>query len=308
MMDPTIFSDALILTGPTATGKSAVGLAVAERIGAEIVSMDSMALYRGMDIGTAKPQAADRQRVPHHLVDVLDPWESASVAWWLRSATEVCRAIRARGREVLFVGGTPLYLKALLRGIFEGPSADPELRRRLEQEPGPVLHERLRQVDPAAAARVHPNDVRRLVRALEVRERTGRPISDWQRQFAQLRPRRYPPLWLDLPRAALYARIEQRVLRMMDEGLLDEVERLRQLPHPLSREARQALGYKELLDHLEGKEDLQAAALRIQTRSRNFAKRQLTWSRSLPECERLPIREDETVEEIAARVIAAWQL
>jgi tRNA dimethylallyltransferase len=305
-MDPAVFDHALILTGPTASGKSAAGLIVAERLGAEIVSMDSMALYRGMDIGTAKPSPAARTRVPHHLVDVLDPWESATLAWWLDRAAACCREIAARGRRVLFIGGTPLYLKALLRGLFEGPPADPALRRRLEEQPGPALHARLTAADPAAANRIHPNDVRRLVRALEVLELTGRPISAWQQQFDRPRPRPRAPVWLDLPRPALYDRINRRVEQMMAEGLLDEVRALAKLPRPLSRAARQALGYKELLDHLAGREPLAEAVTRIQARSRNFAKHQLTWFRGLAECRPLPIDPDQPAEQVAERVLAAW--
>src|SRR5262245_43488586 len=175
-MMPDPFRNVLVLTGPTASGKTALGVALAERLGAEIVSMDSMALYRGMDIGTAKPGPDERRRVPHHLIDVLDPWESGSVAWWLERATACCREIEARGKRVLFVGGTPLYLKALLCGLFDGPPADPDLRRRLLREADQigrqVLHERLARVDPAAAARLHPNDLHRVVRALEVWEHT----------------------------------------------------------------------------------------------------------------------------------------
>src|SRR5262245_15990170 len=179
---------ALILAGPTGSGKTEIGLAIAERLGAEIISMDSMAVYRGMDIGTAKPTSAQRERVRHHLVDVLDPWESSSVAWWLEQAAVCCRDIAARGKRPLFVGGTPLYLKALLRGLFKSPSRDESLRERLSAEArlhGTLaLHERLAQVDPAAAARIHVNDLRRIIRALEVWELTGRPISVWQQQWA----------------------------------------------------------------------------------------------------------------------------
>ena len=186
-MTPDAFHDALILTGPTGCGKTQLSIDLAERLGAEIVSMDSMALYRGLDIAAAKPGTAERCRVPHHLLDVLDPWESASVAWWLEQAARCCADIRGRNRRPLFVGGTPLYLKALLYGLFDGPGADAAVRQRLEGEAAalgrPALHERLAGVDPVTAARLHPNDVRRVVRALEVWETTGRPISDWQRQW-----------------------------------------------------------------------------------------------------------------------------
>ncbi len=306
-MDPVFFDQALILTGPTASGKTPVGITLAERLDAEIVSMDSMALYRGLDIGTAKPTRQERNRIAHHLIDVLDPWESASLAWWLQRAAECCQAIAKRGKGVLFVGGTPLYLKSVLRGIFQGPAADPQLRSRLEQQSGAELHARLSLVDPAAAARIHVNDVHRLVRALEVLELTGRPISDWQRQFNRVRPRPLPALWLDWPRTQLYARIDRRVDQMIDAGLLDEVRRLAAQPRALSKEARQALGYKELLDHLEGKHDWPATVERIKTRSRNFAKRQLTWFRHLPECLPVPASETDRGEEVVERVLSHWR-
>src|SRR5262245_57540653 len=186
-MTPDTFADALIRTGPTGSGKTALSLELAERLGAEIVSMDSMALYRGLDIASAKPTPDERARVRHHLIDVLDPWQSASVAWWLERAARASDDIRARGRQILFVRGTPLHLKPLLFGMFDGPCEVHEVRQRLEEEArthgGQALHERVLQVDPPTAAKLHPNDVRRMVRALEVWELTGRAISEWQRQW-----------------------------------------------------------------------------------------------------------------------------
>jgi tRNA dimethylallyltransferase len=185
------YPQTLVLTGPTGCGKSQLALDAAERLDAEIVSMDSMALYRRLDIGTAKATAEERRRVPHHLLDVLEPWESASVAWWLERAAECCRDITQRGKRPLVVGGTPLYLKALLHGLFDGPPADETIRRRLSEEAvslgGAALHARLAAVDPTSAARLHPNDVRRVIRALEVWELTGRPISAWQTQWKSVR-------------------------------------------------------------------------------------------------------------------------
>jgi tRNA dimethylallyltransferase len=291
-MAPDAFANALILTGPTGSGKTQLGVELAERLGAEVVAMDSMTLYRGMDVGTAKPGPEERRRVPHHLLDVLDPWESASVAWWLERAAACCRDIEARGRRPLFVGGTPLYLKALLFGLFDGPPADEALRRRLAAEAERLgraaLHARLARVDPAAAARLHANDVRRVVRALEVWELTGRPISAWQRQWPGAGQGGSPvpdrAMWLDLPRPEVYRRIDARVEGMIAAGLVDEVRALRRLPRPPGREASQALGYKELFDHLDGRATLAEAVERIQTRSRNLAKRQLTWFRHLPGC------------------------
>jgi tRNA dimethylallyltransferase len=278
-----------VLSGPTASGKTALGIELAERWNAEIVAMDSMTLYRGMDIGTAKPSPEERHGVPHHLLDVLDPWESASVAWWLDRAADCCRAIAARGRKTLFVGGTPLYLKALLHGLFDAPPADLPLRARLETEAetfgNEALHARLATVDPSAAARLHPNDRRRIVRALEVWQLTGRPMSDWQQQWSQAAaPLEDRCVWLDVPREELYSRIDARVCRMFEAGLIDEARWLRQLPHPLSREAAQAVGYREVFDFLDGKADLAATIARVQQRSRQLAKRQLTWFRHLPGC------------------------
>jgi tRNA dimethylallyltransferase len=292
-MLPPPFQNALILTGPTGCGKTALGVELAERLGAEIVCMDSMTLYRGMNVGTAKPTAIERQRVPHHVIDVLDPWESASVAWWLGQAKQCVGAVEQCGRRALLVGGTPLYLKALLRGLFHGPPANEAIRERLTAEAAAggtrVLHDRLATVDALSAARLHPNDLRRLIRALEVWELTGRPISAWQQEWAA------PPiiprddgiprvLWIDVPRSELYARIDARVRQMIAAGWVEEARALLKLSKPLSREAAQALGYRELFAHLRGETSLEEAIECIQTRTRQFAKRQLTWFRNLPEC------------------------
>lgn len=293
----SVFEQALVITGPTASGKTAAALDLAERIGGEVVAMDSMTVYRGMDIGTAKPTAAERARVPHHLIDELDPWDGATVAWWLARAEAACAAVLQRGRVPLIVGGTPFYLKALLHGLFPGPPGDPELRRRLEseakQEGNAALHARLSEIDPRTAARLHPNDIRRVVRALEVHAVTGRPISAWQTTwdtpaFAGPNapgppPARIRAVLLELPRQILYDRINQRVGAMLAAGWRDEVRRLRGLPRPPGKEASQAVGYRELLDELDGRgPGPEAVADLIRTRTRQFAKRQLTWFRHLP--------------------------
>jgi tRNA dimethylallyltransferase len=313
------FDQALILTGPTACGKSALALELAERLGAEVVALDSMTVYRGMDVGTAKPTAAERDRVPHHLIDVLDPWESLTVAWWLARAEDACRDIAARGKRPLFVGGTPFYLKALLHGLFPGPPGDETLRRALEAEAerGGVaaLHARLAAVDPKTAARLHPNDVRRVVRALEVHALTGKPISDWQQTWdtpafadspaAAPPPAAIPAVVLELPRDVLYDRINRRVDTMLAAGWLDEVRRLRALPRPLSREARQALGYRELLAHLDGTGPAWDETVElIRTHTRQFAKRQLTWLRHLPTL--VPVAAGAA--DVAERVLKGWKL
>jgi tRNA dimethylallyltransferase len=301
-MTAPLLNRPIILTGPTGSGKSTLGLALAECLDAEIISLDSMSLYRSMDIGTAKPTVADRQRVTHHLIDVLDPWESATVAWWLDEARRHSGEISGRGKQVLFVGGTALYLKAFLYGIFNGPPADEELRRLLlgkaEAEGTKSLHLRLAEVDPITAGRLHPNDVRRVVRALEVWHLTGRPMSEWQTQW------RTPPadlpavVWIDRPRAELYSRIDRRVLEMIGQGLVEEVRQLTELPRPLSREAGQALGYKEILAYLAGQLTFAEAVQLIQTRSRQFAKRQISWFRHLTGSQPVPAE----LTEVLARV------
>ena len=316
------FADALILTGPTGGGKTALAIELAERVGGEVVAMDSMTLYHGLDVGTAKPTPAERARVPHHLVDVLDPWESANVAWWLDRAAAACADVRRRGKRPLVVGGTPFYLQALRHGLFPAPPADPAVRGRLEAEAEavgrPALHARLAAADPAAAARLHPNDVRRVVRALEVYELTGQPISSFQQSWdtpAFTAGRAGPPaeaaappgppcVVLELPREELYARIDRRVVAMLEAGWLDEVRLLRELPRPLGREAAQALGYKELLAHLSGGPGWAETVAAIQTRTRQFAKRQLTWFRHLAGVHPVPAGRADT----ADRVLAAWGL
>jgi tRNA dimethylallyltransferase len=281
------------LTGPTASGKTAVGIELARRLNAEIVSLDSMAVYRGIDIGTAKPTADERAAVAHNLIDVVEPSENYSVAQYRQAALQHIGEIKSRDREVLFVGGSPLYLKAMLRGIFQGPPADWPLRRRLMDEARDdptVLHRRLQAVDAAAAARLHPNDTRRLVRALEVFESTGRPISSMQREFEIARPASECRVFvLDWPRVELNERIDRRVEAMFHAGLVDETRGLVERGIELSRTARQAVGYREVLEHLAGNLDLEATVELVKLRTRQFAKRQLTWFRSLSECRSAPV-------------------
>jgi tRNA dimethylallyltransferase len=301
--------DCWFLTGATASGKSDVGVELAARIGAEIISMDSMALYRGMDVGTAKPSPGQRGAVPHHLVDVLEPHEESSLAQYLSVAQLAVEAIRSRGREALFVGGTPLYLKGLLRGIFAGPAADWELRRELQTEAdsrGPeVLHRRLAEVDPEAARRLHPHDTRRIIRALEVHSKTGRPISSLQRQFDAGRAAEACRVFvLARPRAELYRRIDRRVERMFAEGLVEEVCGLLSNPRPLSKTARQAVGYREVVEHLSGHRGLEETIELVKTHTRQFAKRQETWFRSLSECRFVPVSGETSPSDIAQRMIA----
>ena len=303
----TTFHNCWYLTGATAVGKTAVGIALAERLGAEIVSLDSMAIYRGMDIGTAKPSAAERAAVPHHLVDIVDPVDEFSVAQYVEAAGKAVEGIRVRGREVLFVGGTSLYLKSLLRGLFEGPPADWKLREEIEQELELVgqqaLYQRLRQVDPVAAANIHPRDTRRLIRALEVYRATGEPISHQQLQFEEGRPAEECRVFvLRRTREELHARIEARVNGMIAAGLVDEVRKLTAGGRQLGRTARQAVGYREALDHLAGELNHAEMVEQIKFRSRRFAKRQGTWFRSLSECRFVDIAGEVDADAVATAI------
>ena len=219
------------LSGATAVGKTQVALSLARRIGAEIISLDSMAIYRGMDIGTAKPTPEEQVQVPHHLIDVVDPGEEFSIERYLEQAQEAIADIKSRGQEVLFVGGTPLYLKVLLRGMSSGPPADWQMREQIaaevEQVGSEELHQHLEQLDPLAASQIHPHDTRRLIRALEVFRATGEPISHQQTQFDEGTPAEDCRVFvLRRPREEQHQRINDRVEQMLDRGFVDEVERL----------------------------------------------------------------------------------
>ena len=300
------FHRAIYLTGPTASGKTAIGVALARRLDAEIVAVDSMTLYRGMDIGTAKPTDVERGGIPHHLIDVLDPWQAASVAEYRRWALAAVEDIERRGKRVLFVGGTPLYLKALLRGLFQGPGADSALRLRLEREAEEggteALHRRLAVVDPPTAARLHPNDRRRVIRALELVELTGQALGRLQVEHQRAAPAGTLVFALDRPRPELHDRINRRVTTMFDAGLVEEVRALWSSPRPLSAVAAQGVGYREVIEMLEGKVGLTETMERVRARSRQFAKRQCTWFRGLVEVRPWPVLPDDDAERVADRL------
>ncbi|MDR3233376.1 MAG: tRNA (adenosine(37)-N6)-dimethylallyltransferase MiaA [Planctomycetaceae bacterium] len=277
------------LTGPTCAGKSRIALKLAKQLNAEIVSLDSMAVYREMDIGTAKIPLESRDGIPHHLIDVADPSEDYSLAQYVNEAADIIAEIQLRDKNVLFAGGSPLYLKAMLRGIFQGPSADntfrAELLKKVQGKPPEALHNMLRSVDTVSAGKIHPNDVRRIVRALEVFEKTGKPISTFQKQFDEGTPPELCNVYvLQMPRDRLYERIEKRVDRMMYDGFYDEVKMLSVRHIPVGKTARQALGYKELFEYVDGKCSLYQSVEKIKQNTRHFAKHQETWFRSLCEC------------------------
>ena len=276
--------------GPTASGKTDLSLALCEHLDAEIISVDSAQVYRGMDIGTAKPDAATLARVPHHLIDILDPAQSYSAAHFAADARRLIGEIRGRGRLPLLVGGTMLYFRALTQGLSDLPPADPQLRRRLEREAAeqgwPALHARLATLDPEAGARLHPNDQQRIQRALEIIELTGAtPAQSYARAKDGAFALPLLKIALNPPqRSELHERIAQRFARMMQQGLLDEVRRLhaRGDLHP-DLPSMRSVGYRQLWDHLEGLGGLDEAVQRGIAATRQFAKRQLTWLRSEPD-------------------------
>ena len=268
------------LVGATASGKSAVALALARKDPSwELVSVDSMQVYRGMDIGTAKPSAEEQADVPHHLLDLLDPWEDGTVAWFQREAERVLREVEGRGRRALLVGGTALYLQAVVDGL-DIPGRYPAARAEVEAEPDTTaLHRRLAALDPVAAARMEPSNRRRVVRALEVTLGSGRPFSSYGPGVRAHPPTPFTLVGLQRGPADLGERIARRYEQQVAAGFVDEVRALRAHPQGLSRTAAQALGYKELLLHLEGACSLEDALALAVRRTRRFARRQRAWFR-----------------------------
>ena len=309
----------LCILGPTAVGKTAISIAVAEALEAEIVSADSRQIYRYMDIGTAKPTPAEQARVRHHLVDFVEPDERFSVADYQRAADKAIRDIQSRDKQPMLVGGAGLYFRAVVDGLFDGPNADVELRaklRREAQEYGTdTLHNRLATIDPIAASRIHKNDLKRIIRALEVYEKTGKPISALQQQWQRadscaddLSRRhtklRYPFLAIGLNRARceLYQRINKRADAMLEVGLLEEVKVLLARGYDKNSSAMQSFGYKELIDYLDGKQDWQTAVELLKRNTRRFAKRQLTWFRNDPRIQWINLSECASFDKAVTRI------
>ncbi len=269
------------MVGVTASGKSALGLAVArrdERV--ELVSVDSMQVYRRMDIGTAKPTPAERAEVPHHLIDLVEPSEEFSVSQFQAAARDAIADIESRGRVPVLVGGTGLHLRAVIDDL-DIPGRYPHVAQSLGDEPTSRLHGRLQELDPVAAARMEPSNRRRVLRALEVTVGSGRPFSSYGPGLASHAPSRFKMVGPRWPRAAIDARIAERYRQQMAAGFLDEVRALRERG-PLSRTAGQALGYRQLLSHLDGERSLEAALDEAITATRRFARRQERWFRRDP--------------------------
>jgi len=300
----------LALVGATAVGKSAFALELAEELGLEIVALDSMQVYRGMDIGTAKPTCAERARVPHACLDLVEPSERYDVSRYLVDARAALERARAAGRRALFVGGTGLYLKALAQGLFAGPPRDPRLRAELEgrarAQGSAVLHGELARVDPVSAARIHPHDEKRVVRALEVLAQTGRTLSAWQREWgwdgrAGAR-RALRIVGLALPAAEHAERIRSRVEAMLAQGWVEEARAIR-ASCGFGPSAIQALGYREVLALADERLAPDACRERIEQLTRRFVRRQGTWFRSFPEIRWLDPR-DATARAEARAVLA----
>lgn len=302
----------LCVVGPTASGKTALSVRLAKALDGEVVSMDSMQIYRGMDIGTAKPSMADRQEIPHHLVDIVEPSECFTVAQYAKLAQQTIQDILDRGKVPLLVGGTGFYLRALTDGLtLGGIPSDPEVREALkaqaQTESGKqALHDRLRQVDPASAAKLHPHDIQRVSRALEVYQRTGQPISE--------QPKPPPEGSLDfcllgttMDRQRLYERINRRVDEMMAAGLLTEVENLLAAGVSPQAQSMQGIGYRELAPVADGARALPEAIVALKQNTRHYAKRQWTWFRAVERITWLDMASRESADEALRIAEAFWK-
>ncbi len=302
-----------LLIGCTAGGKSRVGLELARRFEGEILSVDSMKIYRRMDIGTAKPSPEVRRRIPHHGIDIVEPSDSFSLADYLDYADQAIRAIDKHNKPVLAVGGTMLYVRGLTAGVFQGPGADAQfrakIRQRAKEQGQEKLHAELARIDPEAAQRIHPNDIRRIERALEVFHLTGQPISELQTQWEQSSgPYDCRIVALRRPKEEANRRINARVKRMIEAGLVEEVKTLLAEPKGIGSQAAQAVGYAEIIAHLRGEMPLDKAIEKIKINTRRLGKSQRTWMRRIPGITFLDVAEEELPEQIADRVADIWNL
>ena len=296
----------ILILGTTASGKGQLAFDLAEQICAEIISIDSMKVYRRMDIGTAKPPKEAQKRVKYHLIDVAQPCDQFSVGRFLELAYDAIKQIKSRNKAVIAVGGTALYIKALLYGLFDGPGSDSQIRenlRELAKTEGPdQLWQQLKAVDPAAADRIHRNDSKRIIRALEVYQISGEPISNLQKQFsAEKTLHDWTIVGLGRQKTDVAGKINQRVRKMIADGLVDEVKSLLAEDRPLSDQARCAIGYAEIIDYLNGKTSLKDAVERIKINTRRLAKGQRTWFKTFRNVNWLDIAPEEPLEKILRR-------
>jgi tRNA dimethylallyltransferase len=294
----------VFIAGPTATGKSAAALALAQKIGGEIISVDSMQVYRGLDIGTAKPTADERRKVPHHLIDICDLREAFDAAQFIRHAQKAVTDIQARNKTPIFCGGTGLYFKAFLDGLGEAPPADEKLRAELESLPFEVLLAELRERDPAAYEKIDKQNPRRVVRAVEVIRLTGKKFSEQRAEWKQSTAVPAAPIFcLTRSQPDLHARINVRVDEMFARGLVDETREL--LKHGLAENkfAMQAIGYRQVVEHLNGERNLPETIELVQIKTRQFAKRQLTWFRRHGNCKWIELAAGEKPETVLEKII-----
>jgi len=296
----------VLILGITASGKGRLAFDLAESLGAEIISIDSMKVYRRMDIGTGKPPKEARERVKYHLIDVVEPSESFSVGTFLDLAYDAMEKIKRCDKPIIAVGGTALYIKALLYGLFEGPGADEQIRKELrtqaEAEGLEQLYHQLEIIDPTAAERISPNDSKRIIRALEVYKLTGKPISSLQKQFNAESPRHnWTIIGLRREKTDASSRINSRAKKMIAAGLVDEVKSLLAEEKPLSNQARCAIGYAEIIEHLNGKISLEDVIELIKKHTRRLAKNQRTWFKTFKNANWLDIKAEEPAEQIVNR-------
>lgn len=295
------------LVGPTAVGKSAVALELAGRIGGEIISVDSMQVYRGLDIGTAKPSAEEQQRVPHHLIDVVDLSATFDAAKFVAHCSDLVPSVEERGNIPIFCGGTGLYLTAWLEGLGESPPSDPELRESLEAMPMDELLRELEAADPATYARIDRANPRRVVRALEVIRLTSRPFSDQRASWTDSKGSSETVLCLVRETSDLRARIDARVDEMFAAGLVAETESLLKQGLSESRAPMQAIGYRQVVEHLRGERDLDETIQLIKTKTWQFARRQMTWFRNQLNAVQIPVGNEDKIGEVADHVLARSQ-
>ena len=296
----------ILILGVTASGKGRLAFDLAQSLGAEIISIDSMKVYRRMDIGTAKPPQEARQRIKYHLIDIVEPSDSFSVGAFREAALGAIEQIKSRNMPVIAVGGTALYTKALMYGLFEGPGTNQQIRAELKaraQEQGLAeLYSELMKIDPIAAERINPNDSKRIIRALEVHQLTGKPISSLQKQWDKQETKHdWKIIGLRREKAEESKRINSRVKKMIADGLVDEVKALLAEERPLSKQARCAIGYAEIIEYLNGQIELEEAPELIKKNTRRLAKNQRTWFKTFTNVHWLDIEPDEPPEKILSR-------